>query len=102
MSFKRIDVPALVQMRAKQQVIIADIRDDASFETGHIDGSIQLGNHNLPDFMQSCSETDPIIVVCYHGISSQPVAGFLVEQGYSDVYSLDGGYTGWAAAHTNP
>ena len=101
MSFTRIDVTSLKQMLLEQQVIIADIRDDASFEAGHIEGSIQLGNHNLPDFMQSCSEEDPIVVVCYHGISSQPVAGFLVEQGYSNVFSLDGGYVDWAAVHAS-
>ena len=99
MSYKRIDVSNLKKMLAEQPVIIADIRDDASFGAEHIDGSIQLGNHNLPEFIESYEETDSIVVVCYHGHSSQPVAGFLVEQGFSDVYSLDGGYTDWAAVH---
>ena len=96
MSFKRIDVFCLKQMLADRQVTIVDIRDDASFGAGHIDGSIQLGNHNLPEFIESYEEDDPIVVVCYHGHSSQPVAGFLVEQGFTDVYSLDGGYTDWS------
>ena len=100
MSFKRIDVPSLKQMLVEQQVIIADIRDDASFGAGHIDGSVQLGNDTLPEFIESYEETDPIVVVCYHGHSSQPVAAFLAEQGFSDVYSLDGGYTDWAAVHS--
>ena len=97
MSFKRIDAASLRQMLAEQPVVIADIRDDASFEAAHIEGAIQLGNHNFSEFLQSSSETDSVVVVCYHGISSQPVAGFLVEQGYSDVYSLDGGYEAWAS-----
>ncbi|MBL4585424.1 MAG: thiosulfate sulfurtransferase GlpE [Pseudomonadales bacterium] len=97
MSFKRIDGWGLKQMLSDQAVIIADIRDDASFSAGHIEGSVQLGNHNLSEFMNDAEETDLIVVVCYHGHSSQPVAGFLVEQGYNNVYSLDGGYTDWAA-----
>jgi rhodanese-related sulfurtransferase len=40
----------------------------------------------------------PIIVSCYHGISSQNVATFLVEQGYENVFSVIGGFDGWVKA----
>jgi thiosulfate sulfurtransferase len=97
-SIKHIDVSGLKEMLAEGKVIIADIRDDLSYETAHIEGSIQLGDRNLQEFLADASESIPVVVVCYHGRSSQTVAGFLVEQGYTDVYSLDGGYTDWAAA----
>jgi thiosulfate sulfurtransferase len=35
------------------------------------------------------------VVCCYHGISSQQAAQFLVSQDFTDVYSLDGGFTQW-------
>lgn len=95
--FKHIDAAGLNQMIADQCVVIVDIRDDASFAAGHIEGSIQLNNQSLHGFIESQEESDAIVVVCYHGHSSQPVAAFLIEQGFNDVYSLDGGYTGWAA-----
>ena len=38
----------------------------------------------------------PIVVVCYHGVSSQGAANYLIEQGFEDVYSMDGGFTQWA------
>ena len=37
----------------------------------------------------------PIIIVCYHGMSSQGAANYLAEQGFDDVYSMDGGFTQW-------
>ena len=37
----------------------------------------------------------PIIVSCYHGVSSRNVATFLVEQGYENVFSVIGGFDGW-------
>jgi thiosulfate sulfurtransferase len=36
-------------------------------------------------------------VVCYHGNSSQGAAAYLVSQGFSEVYSLDGGIEAWQA-----
>jgi thiosulfate sulfurtransferase len=39
----------------------------------------------------------PLIVACYHGNSSQSAAAYLAEQGFSDVYSLDGGFELWRA-----
>jgi thiosulfate sulfurtransferase len=35
------------------------------------------------------------LVYCYHGHSSQSAAEHFVENGFANVYSLDGGYTAW-------
>ena len=34
----------------------------------------------------------PVLVYCYHGISSQSAAEFLNQKGFEDVYSVDGGF----------
>jgi thiosulfate sulfurtransferase len=38
-------------------------------------------------------------VVCYHGNSSQSAAAYLVSQGFSEVYSLDGGFELWRTTY---
>ena len=48
--------------------------------------------------MQQTDFETPVIVCCYHGISSQQAAQFLIHQGYDEVYSLDGGYEAWLNA----
>ena len=40
----------------------------------------------------------PILVMCYHGISSQGAAQYLVNQGFEQVYSVDGGFEAWQRA----
>ena len=42
----------------------------------------------------------PVLVYCYHGISSQNAAAFLIERGFETVYSLDGGFEAWRADGT--
>ena len=46
-------------------------------------------------FTQDANKTQPVLVYCYRGNSSQRVAAYLTEQGYTDVYSLQGGFEAW-------
>ena len=74
---------------------VVDIRDAQSFAQGHISKSFNLSNENLHEFMASADMDHPTLVCCYHGISSQSAATFLIEQGFDDVYSIDGGFEAW-------
>ncbi|WP_312954760.1 thiosulfate sulfurtransferase GlpE [Stutzerimonas nitrititolerans] len=92
--FKRIGAEQAQKLRSEGGVIV-DIRDAHSFAEGHIPGSTHLDNHSLPDFIAAADLDQPLIVSCYHGHSSQSAAAYLAHQGFSDVYSLDGGFEGW-------
>lgn len=95
MSLKRITSHQAKEKLSYSNAILVDIRDEESFRSGHIEGATHLTQENLPLFLTSSSKTIPILVMCYHGNSSQMVAKFLTEQGFEDVYSVDGGYEGW-------
>ncbi len=82
------------RMANKSQVIV-DIRDANSFANGRIVDAIHLTNESLPDFLRDADFDAPVVVCCYHGISSQQAAEFLISQDFTDVYSLDGGFTEW-------
>ena len=97
--FKRIPPEQAQTMRSNGAVIV-DIRDPQSYANGHISGSLHLDNQSLPDFIAAADLDHPLIVTCYHGHSSQSAAAYLVNQGFSDVYSLDGGFELWR--HTYP
>lgn len=92
--FKRISAEQAQQLRSEGGVIV-DIRDPNSFADGHIPGSTHLDNQSLHDFIAAADLDQPLIVSCYHGHSSQSAAAYLAHQGFSDVYSLDGGFEGW-------
>ena len=95
--FKRID-PHTASQLLDNDAQLVDIRDPQSFDFGHIPGAIRLDNDNLADFVANADQQAPLIVCCYHGNSSQGAAGFFASQGYSEVYSLDGGYEMWKMA----
>ncbi len=72
-----------------------DIRDENSFETEHVNGSFHLTNDSIEEFIKEVSVDNTILVLCYHGNSSKGVAQYLCDQGYKDVYSVDGGFEHW-------
>ena len=78
-------------------VQVVDIRDRESYQEGHIPGAVLLNDETIEDFMSAADKIRPLVVCCYHGHSSQNAAEFLVQQEFTDVYSLDGGYAAWAS-----
>ncbi len=84
------------QLIATNSPIIIDVRDVDSFTLGHIAHAIQFSSlPEMKEFCQKTPKTQPILVYCYHGISSQAVAQHLCAQGFKEVYSLTGGYEKW-------
>jgi len=93
--FKHISVTDTYTKLQQGEVVIVDIRDEQSFSAAHIDGAFHLTNGTLLQFTQQHDFEQPVVVVCYHGNSSQGAAQYLVQQGFEDVYSMDGGFEGW-------
>ena len=81
-------------------VTVVDIRDPQSFAEARIPGAIHLSDQNLQEFLNEADMDTPVLVYCYHGISSQNAAAFLIERGFETVYSLDGGFEAWRADGT--
>ena len=89
------------QLIQSKKVIIADVRDRDSYEEEHITNAIHLSMPKLQEFSQTADKNQPILVYCYHGISSQSVGQHLIEQGFREVYSLVGGFEGWKKNHSS-
>ena len=73
--------------------VIIDVRSGEEFATGYIEGAI-----NIPvDSISSINyEKDTIIILyCVSGTRSANAAKILVDLGYTNVYSLDGGLINW-------
>ena len=54
-----------------------------------------IQKQDIENFILDTAKDKSIIVCCYHGNSSQRAAQFLVNNGFNDVYSLNGGYELW-------
>ena len=96
--FKRIP-PEQAKALREQGAVVVDIRDPQAYAAGHINGATHLDNHSVAEFIRTADLDAPTVVVCYHGNSSQSAAAYLVGQGFSEVYSLDGGFELWRGTY---
>lgn len=96
---KQLSPEEAQRLVADGNLVIIDVRDQESFAKGHIEGAIQLSVADMKNFCQSTPKNKPILVYCYHGISSQAVGQHLQDQGFLTVYSMIGGFEKWLAQH---
>lgn len=73
--------------------LVIDIRDELSFEYGHVDGAV-----NIPaDKLKSCTDLPKdrkLLICCKSGLISVRVVDELRERGF-DAENFEGGYYGW-------
>ncbi len=98
---KQIDVHQVKQLEEKDSATIVDIRDPASFKAGHIPNAIHLSDGTVEQFIIDTDKNKPLVVYCYHGISSQGAAAYFSEKGFKEASSMIGGFEGWLSAFPN-
>ena len=79
--------------------LFMDVRDPGSYAAAHIPGALNVGDHNIEAVVNETARDKPIVIYCYHGLSSRGGAAYLLEQGFTDVCSLSGGFEGWRGTH---
>ena len=96
MAFERISQEQAKLLIDAENAVVIDIRDEASFQSGHIHNAINVDNNSVQSFIEGAEKEVPLIVCCYHGNMSQGAADFFGQQGFTRSCSLDGGYAQWA------
>lgn len=85
--------PADLPARLEDGWSVVDVRTDAEWAEGRIDGSQHVP---LDQVMERLDEIpDPVVVVCASGGRSAQATDYLLDQGRQAV-NLDGGLHAWA------
>lgn len=79
-------------INASGDTLIIDIRDELSFEYGHIDGAVNIPAEKLDK--SDLPKDKKLLICCKSGLISDTEAEKLRELGY-DAENLEGGYYGW-------
>ncbi|MDR4498769.1 MAG: hypothetical protein MRK02_12745 [Candidatus Scalindua sp.] len=79
---------------------LVDVREESEWDKGHIKNAIYIGKGVIErDIEKKINNTDSeIILYCGGGFRSALAADSLQKMGYTNVYSMDGGYSGWVKA----
>ena len=81
---------------ASHQALLLDVREPWEWEKCHLDGARLLPMGQILSHIDSLDKTQPVVVVCHHGIRSRQVARYLDSIGFEMVINLLGGVDAWA------
>lgn len=100
-AIQQVSVSQAKQMLADDSIAL-DVREANEFAAGHITdarhiprGVLEFAIGDHPDFADI---TRSVVVYCKSGGRSALATATLQQLGYSNVYSLIGGYDAWCAA----
>ncbi len=94
--FRRIGIDEAQRLVRRDDVVVLDARDAVSFGNAHVKGARHLSTSNLSDIIDQTERGRPVLIYCYHGNASREYARIFADFGFSEVYSLDGGYDAWS------
>lgn len=87
-------------MRVENGATLIDVREDNEFSSGHAEGAVHIGRgvierdivSNFPD------KSAELILYCGGGYRSALAADNLQKMGYTNVWSMSGGWKAWQEA----
>jgi thioredoxin len=89
------------KIKAMPQAPIIDVRTPEEFEKGHLINSknIDWNNSNFEEGISKLDKSKPVFVYCLSGGRSSSAASKMRQDGFKQVYELNGGIMKWRAAN---
>ncbi len=86
------------ELISKQEVIVVDVRTVKAYNSSHVPGAILIPLDELESRLDELNPSDYILVYCSTGgCQSEAAPRILVENGFTHVWNLKGGFIQWQA-----
>lgn len=87
----------LTNLVNREEAVVIDIRGQAEFSKGHIQGAINVPLTKIKENTKDLEKykARPIIMVCTNGIQVAGACDVLRKAGFERVHKLTGGMTSW-------
>lgn len=96
-----LDAAGALRLINDRDAVIVDIREAGEYKEGHIPQARHIPFGTLRDRLSELAKVKdkPIVVYCRSGSVSHSACALLKKNGFTDVYSLNGGLSSWLDAH---
>jgi len=96
--YQEITPSALQAMQAAGALQLVDVRNSDEVARGIIAGAKHIVLNDLPMRCNELSDDPPIVVYCHSGVRSAHACMYLAEQGFTELFNLQGGIMAWGQA----
>ncbi|HEV2126690.1 MAG TPA: MBL fold metallo-hydrolase [Chloroflexota bacterium] len=79
------------------EAVVLDVREREEYAAGHVPGALNLPQADLATRLDELPRDKPLLLICQGGYRSLRAAQFLVQAGFTDVASVQGGTGAWQA-----
>jgi len=80
----------------KDDFLLIDVREPSEIEISKIKESIHIPMAEIPNNIDQINSNKLVIVMCKSGGRSANVCKYLIQNGFQDIYNLNGGIIKWA------
>ncbi len=74
---------------------LLDVRTPEEYEEGHLNGAVNIDHSEVARRLDEIPRDKPIVVYCRSDNRSGQAARVLVDNGFTEVYDIDGGLVAW-------
>lgn len=79
-------------------VVLIDVREPYEYQPRHAQGAINIPMSEFVARMGETPKDKDALIICEHGTRSAQVGRYLMRQGYTRVFNVEGGTEQWEAA----
>lgn len=85
------------RLSTAQNAQLIDVRTEQEFSSGHLPNAknIDFKKEDFLKQMDGLNKNEPVMVYCLGGGRSADAARLLAENGFTEIYDLEGGYMRW-------
>jgi UPF0176 protein len=89
------------EMIERDDVVFVDVRSNYESGVGHFKNALKLDIDNFRDFPEQLKELEhlkdkKVVTYCTGGIKCEKASGYLLQNGFKNVYQVDGGVVKYA------
>ena len=97
MLYKSISPKQLFERLNKgENLKFIDVREPVEYEIARVEKAEFLPLSCFNEWIGTLKQEDEIVVMCHHGIRSANVCMYLAQNGFENVYNLQGGIDFWS------
>ncbi len=97
MAIKQLSITDLkTKIDNQEPLLLLDVREPNEFQYAHIDNSVLIPLHQIPQRLDELNKQQEIVVICHHGMRSQQAALYLEHSGFTNLANLQGGIDAWS------
>jgi len=87
------------RLDAGDAFVLVDVREESEYAAGHLPGAVHLGKGVMErDIEKKIPDpATPVVLYCGGGFRSALAADAIQKMGYTNVISMDGGWSAWNA-----